>query len=236
MIKIAIVEDDKSYSEKLKKYIERYETECGQKFKTFLFEDGADIVENYTANYDIILMDIEMKFLDGMTTAEKIREIDNEVVIIFITNMPQYAMKGYAVEALDYVLKPINYFAFSQRIERAMARMERRTQKFVSVNYKGSVKKIRISDIYYIEVQNHDLIYHVKDSTVTTRGTMKELERSLENEGFFRCNKCYLVNLEHVEGCEENDVLVHGEKVQVSRARKKELLDVLNDYMNEVSK
>ncbi len=140
------------------------------------------------------------------------------------------------VEALDYVLKPINYFAFSQRIERAMARMERRTQKFVSVNYKGSVKKIRISDIYYIEVQNHDLIYHVKDSTVTTRGTMKELERSLENEGFFRCNKCYLVNLEHVEGCEENDVLVHGEKVQVSRARKKELLDVLNDYMNEVSK
>ena len=74
------------------------------------------IAVDYRAVYDIILMDIEMRFMDGMTAAEKIREHDSEVVIIFITNMPQYAIKGYRVDALDYVLKPVSYFAFSQRI------------------------------------------------------------------------------------------------------------------------
>ncbi len=236
MIRIAIVEDDKNYTEVLIKYIKRYEAETNQKFNILTFEDGEDIVTNYAANYDIILMDVEMQFMDGVSSAEEIRKIDTEVVIIFITNMPQYAMKGYAVEALDYVLKPINYYAFSQRIDRAISRMQRRSRKYLPISYKGGIKKIDISDIYYIEVQDHNLYYHIKNGTFIERGTMKELEHNLAGEGFFRCNKCYLVNLEYVEGCEENDVIIGNERVQVSRGRKKELLDVLNNYMNEVSK
>lgn len=236
MIRIAIVEDDKNYIETLKKYILRYEEESNQRFHVMTFQDGEDIVENYKAEYDIILMDIEMQFMDGMTTAEEIRKHDSETVIIFITNMPQYAMKGYAVEALDYVLKPINYFAFSQRIDRALARMKKRTDKYISITYRSSIKKIDISDIYYIEVQNHELIYHTKEGDFSVRGTMKELEETLKEESFYRCNKCYLINLEYVDGVQDNNVVVNGSEMQVSRARKKEFLDVLNDYMNEVGK
>lgn len=236
MIRIAIVEDDRNYAEVLTKYIARYEEESGQRFQIFKFEDGEDIVEDYTANYDIILMDIEMRFMDGMTTAEEIRKSDSEVVIIFITNMPQYAMKGYAVEALDYVLKPINYFAFSQRIDRALTRMTHRQKRYLNISFKGRIKKIDISAIYYVEVQNHDLFYHTREGVFSQRGTMKEVEEGLAKESFFRCNKCYLINLEYVNGFEGSNVVVGDEEVQVSRARKKELLDVLNDYMNEVSK
>lgn len=236
MVRIAIVEDDNTYTDVFKKYLDRYGKESGEKFQIFTFQDGEDIVENYKAGYDIILMDIEMRFMDGMTSAEEIRKNDSEVVIIFITNMPQYAMKGYAVEALDYVLKPINYFAFSQRIDRALARMKRRMRKYVSIAYKGSVRKIDINQIYYIEVQDHDLIYHTKEGDFSERGTMREIEQNLERDGFFRCNKCYLINLEYVEGFQEGKVLVGNDQVQVSRSRKKELLDVLNNYMNEVSK
>ncbi len=236
MVRIAIVEDDKNYTEVLKKYIVRYERESNQTFQTIIFQDGEDILENYSAEYDIILMDIEMQFKDGMSTAEEIRKADNEVVIIFITNMPQYAMKGYAVEALDYVLKPINYYAFSQRIDRALSRMKKRTSKFLSVAYKGKMRKMDVSEIYYIEVRNHDLIFHLKNEAFHTRGTMKEIEAELEKDSFFRCNKCYLVNMKYVNAIEENTVLVGTDHVQVSRARKKEFLDVLNDYMNEVSK
>ena len=82
-------------------------------------------------------MDIEMRFMDGMTAAEKIREHDSEVVIIFITNMPQYAIKGYLVDALDYVLKPVSYFAFSQRIDRALVRMKKRDRKYLTIAVKG---------------------------------------------------------------------------------------------------
>lgn len=236
MIRIAIVEDDKNYAEVLKKYIARYEKESGQSFSVYTFSDGEDIVENYSGIYNIILMDIEMRFMNGMTAAEEIRKVDSEVVIIFITNMPQYAMKGYAVEALDYVLKPINYYAFSQRIDRALSRMSKRQKKHLSISYKGKVQKIELSSIYYIEVQDHNLFYHTKDGTFSQRGTMKEVESALEDEAFFRCNKCYLVNLEYVNGFEESNCIVGDEAVQVSRARKKELLDALNNYMNEVSK
>lgn len=236
MIRIAIVEDDQNYAEVLRRYIKRYEEESNQKCSVVMFDDGEDIAVEYKADYDIILMDVEMRFMDGMTSAEKIREIDGEVVIIFITNMPQYAMRGYAVEALDYVIKPINYYAFSQRIDRALGRMKRRAKKYISINPKGGIVKLAISDIFYIEVQNHDLIYHSRNGDFMERGTMKELEKSLEAEGFFRCNKCYLVNLEYVDGCVDNNVMIGKETVQVSRARKKELMDVLNNYMNEVSK
>ncbi len=236
MMHIAIVEDDKNYTEVLKKYIDRYEEESGNNFQISTFQDGEDIVENYSGDYDIILMDIEMRFMDGMKAAEEIRRVDSEVVIIFITNMPQYAMKGYEVEALNYVLKPINYYAFSQNIARAINRMSHRERNHLKISYKGKVQKIEISSLYYIEVQDHMLFYHTKDGTFSQRGTMKEVEQALEKESFFRCNKCYLINLEHVNGFEGSNVIIGNENVQVSRARKKVLLDVLNDYMNEVSK
>ncbi len=236
MIRIAVVEDDKNYAESLIKYIKRYEEESDQHFQVFQFSDGEDITENYTASYDIILMDIEMQFMDGMTAAEKIREVDSDVVIIFITHTPQYAMKGYAVDALDYVLKPINYFAFSQRIDRALQRMTHRAKRYITIATKTGARKIDISSINYVEVLNHDLYYHTTDGVFTIRGTMRELEESLAEESFFRCNKGYLVNLENVEGFEGSTVFVGGEEVAVSRSRKKELLDAINDYMNEVSK
>lgn len=236
MIKIAIVEDDDNYAKTLERYIKRYEEETTERFSIIRFGDGEDIAEEYKAGCDIILMDIEMQFMDGMSAAKKIRQVDEEVVIIFITNMPQYAMQGYEVEALDYVLKPINYYAFSQRLERAILRMRKRNKKYVSVSYKGGVQKIGVSDIYFVEVQNHDLIYHTKDGNLVVRGTIRELEDTLKGESFFRCNKAFLINLEYVDGFDGVDAIVAGEKVQVSRNRKKEFMDVLNNYINEVSK
>ena len=115
MIRVALVEDDAAYREQLTGYLRQYEREQGEKFHLSVFTDGDEIVEGYKAVYDIILMDIEMQFMDGITAAERIREYDSEVVIMFITNMPQYVMKGYLVDALDYVLKPISYYAFSQK-------------------------------------------------------------------------------------------------------------------------
>ncbi|MCR4674535.1 MAG: LytTR family DNA-binding domain-containing protein [Lachnospiraceae bacterium] len=234
MIQIAIVEDDKNYAASLKKYILRYEEEHQNRFNIEWFEDGEDIAEEYKGHYDIILMDIEMQFMDGMSAAKKIREVDEEVVIMFITNSPQYAMQGYAVDALDYVLKPINYFAFSERLTKAISRIKNHEEKYITLNYRGGVQKIKVSDLYYVEIQDHDLIYHTKDGNLVIRGTMREAEDALKEESFFRCNKAFLVNLYYVDGFEGGDALVGGERLLVSRAKKKEFLDALNNYMNEV--
>ena len=134
MIRIAIVEDEAAYAEQLEGFLHRYEEEKKEAFEITRFSDGDSIVHNYKAKYDIILMDIQMKFMDGMSAAGKIRKSDTEVIIIFITNMRQYAILGYAVDALDYVVKPISYFAFSERLGKAIERIHRRvrlrTEKF----------------------------------------------------------------------------------------------------------
>lgn len=111
MIHIAIVEDEKSYIKQLTEYIDRFSREFSQEIKLSVFTDGDEILEKYTADYDIILLDIQMRFIDGMTAAEKIREMDKSVVIMFITNMTSYAVKGYEVDALDYMVKPVEYFS-----------------------------------------------------------------------------------------------------------------------------
>lgn len=236
MINIALVEDDENYVKNLINHLKTYEKECDENFNISVFTDGEEILMDYSADFDIILMDVEMKFMDGMTTAEEIRKVDSEVVIIFITNMPQYAIKGYTVDALDYILKPVSYFAFTQRIERALSRMKRRRSKFLTIINKGMIQKVDISKIFYVEVQDHDLIFYTTIGKYITKGTMREIENSIDNQMFFRCNRCYLINLEYVESFQNSSVIIGNNIVQVSRARKREFLDRLNNYINEVEK
>lgn len=235
MIRFAIVEDDPMYQEQLKEYLERYSGEIGDKFTVKTFRDGDEIALNYRAEFDILLMDIQMEFMDGMTAAKEIRKLDGEVIIIFITNMSQFAIEGYAVDALDYILKPISYYAFTQSIERAMGRLKRREKKYLYVSSQRGGQKIDCSRIYYVEVHGHNLIYHTADGDITATGSMKEVEQSLDGMPFFRCNKCDLVNLDHVDGIRGDDAMVNGVPVQLSRAKKKVFLDVLNRHINEVS-
>lgn len=236
MVKVALVEDDAGYRQELTGYLTRFAGECGEHFAITAFTDGAEIVEGYTAGYDIILMDIAMSCMNGMAAAEAIRRLDDEVVIIFITNLSQYAMKGYSVNALDYILKPVSYYAFSQRLQRVLERMRRREQRYISIPFKGGMRKLAVSQIAYVEVQDHDLTYHAGGEALVVKGTLSEAGALLGEGSFFRCNKCYLVNLDHVDGVGNNSILIGGEHIQVSRAKKKALMDALNNYINEVSK
>ena len=90
MIRLALVEDDELYRSQLREYIDKYSAVSGEKFTVTEFSDGDEIALGYKAVYDIILMDIEMKFMDGMMAAEEIRKVDTEVIIIFITNSPHF--------------------------------------------------------------------------------------------------------------------------------------------------
>ena len=239
LLRVAIVEDDDSYAETLQEYLNKYEQENEVRFQVVRYEDGADLVEKYHGDFDILIMDIELKFMDGMTAAQHIRKMDSNVIIIFVTNMPQFALKGYQDDALDYVLKPISYYAFSQRLERALERMERRsTKKYITLHLKGRVQKVNILNIMYIEALQHDLIYHMdRDGvTYTVRGIIKDLEANLKDYYFFRCHKGYLVNLAYVESVGEATAQIGEEQIPVAKLRKKELLNEFNRYISEVSK
>lgn len=236
MIKIAIVEDEHAYAMQLQEYLHQYESENGEVFEISLFSDGDEIVHKYKPVYDIILMDVEMKFMDGMSAAEEIRKVDSEVVIMFITNMPQYAIRGYAVDALDYVLKPVSYFAFSQRLNRAISRMKKRESKTLSISIKGGTVRLDVANITYIESQGHTLIFHTIGGDYETSGTMKDMEKELTDLNFYRGNKGYLINLAHVEGIKDGCAVVRGEELLLSRSRKREFMETLTRYWGEVMK
>ena len=234
MIRIALVEDDLACCRQMEEYLIRYAQETGEELSTQVFRDGEDILRDYRAKYDIILMDVQMEHMDGMTAAEEIRKLDGEAVIIFITSLASYAIKGYAVNALDYIVKPVSYYAFSQSLRRALGQLRRRTRTYLLVNYKNIAQKIDSAGIYYIEVDGHNLVYHTTDGDITAPGAMRDVESKLADSPFFRCNKGYLVNMVHVDGVVEDDAVIHGIRLQISRAKKRAFMDALNRYINEV--
>lgn len=233
MNRIAVVEDSAQDRAVLDSYLERYGQEEDCPLQIVHFSDGDEITENYKGGFDLILMDIEMRFQDGMSAAEEIRRADPEVLIIFITNSPQYAIKGYAVNALDYILKPVSYYAFSQRMQRVRELLAHRKSTYLMVPCGGGMQKLAASDIYYVEVCDHDLLFHTKQGNVHSTGSMRSIEEKLPAENFFRSSKAYLINLEHVDGMQDDDAVVHGERVQISRAKRKAFLSALNHYMGE---
>jgi DNA-binding LytR/AlgR family response regulator len=126
MVQVAIVEDDFITQKLLREYLHRYGAKHKEAFEIFTFYDGQEIVENYQPKFDIILLDVKMEKMDGFSAAKHIRTVDNDVILIFITNMGQYAIKGYEVDALSYLLKPVSYFAFSQELKRSLKRIAKR--------------------------------------------------------------------------------------------------------------
>ena len=149
MIRIAIVEDEPAVRDQLVDYLRRYERQFGKMFELTTFADGDEIASDYRAVYDIILLDVQMRRLDGMAAAEAIRKVDKDVLLIFITNMAQFAIKGYEVDALNYLLKPVPYFAFSQQMQKAVERLRRRHRTFLTVTVGSGLRRLVGAGLFY---------------------------------------------------------------------------------------
>lgn len=230
MFRFAIVEDDDACADQLQKHLTQFAEENSVEIRTDRFYDGLNFVEDYKAHWDLIFMDIEMPLLDGMSAAQRIREVDDSVLLIFITNLAQYAIQGYEVRALDYVLKPVNYYAFAMKMRKVIRILDQRTtQAVIVMDEEGNSRRVSLSEIQYIEVIGHQLIYHRSGEAFHSFGTMKKLEEEYGKD-FARCNNCYLVNLRYVDGFSGNDVIVGGERLQISRAKKKDFQQRVSDY------
>ena len=232
MIRIAIVEDEQRNRATLLEHLRRYEQEHGISFEVSAFTDGREILAKYRPVYDIVLLDIQMQHVDGMTTAKRIREVDQEVVLVFITNSPQYAIGGYQVAALSYLLKPVPYGALSEELDRCLAQVRKRERGYIILTSGPDQHRVNVADIVYIESIKHRLVVHATDREYSLVGSLTAMEEELAEKGFFRSNNPYLVNLQHVTGVQQNSsILRGGHELQISRPRKKAFLAALSDYV-----
>ncbi|MDR2071386.1 MAG: LytTR family DNA-binding domain-containing protein [Treponema sp.] len=230
MIQAAIVEDDFATQGLLWDYLRRYETENHEAFEIALFRDGAEIIRNYQPRFDIILLDVQMETMDGFTTAKHIRAVDENVILIFVTNMGQYAIKGYEVDALSYLLKPVPYFAFSREINRSLQRLQKKKTEHFTLYNENGFTRLDIIKILYVERDRHRVLVHTETHTYSTVGTIKEIEAKLGSGHFFRCNSGYIVNMVHVTEVKDNFVMVGKYRLSISRPKKKAFMAALTDY------
>ena len=231
MYRVAIVEDDKNFRDQLQEYLKAYGEENQIVFQISEFADGIQVLEEYKKEYDLILLDIEMPVMNGMDAAEKIREIDEDVVLMFITNMAQYAIRGYSVGALDFIMKPITYYTFSMKMTRALKRVKPKEEANLILNTSDGLKSLETKQIYYVEVQNRMLHYHTDEGEIIVRGTLQGAEELLQQYSFAKCNHWYIVNLAHVKEVAKNVAVVGPYEVEISRRNKTSFLKALTEFM-----
>lgn len=229
MYTIAIVDDDKQDIEALEKVINRYfkENPEGGGSSLSAFADGSEFLKDYSPQFDLVFLDIDMKSVNGMETARRIRAAGDKTAIIFVTRMARYAIRGYDVQAIDFIVKPVDYYSFSLKFKKALDYVDSNREKRISLRQEDSLVWLNVGDVVYVEVLNHYLIWHTTRGTYKIWSTLKQAEEQLRGEAFALCNRCYLVNLRFVHAIDKNLADVGSEKLVISRYKRKEFIERL---------
>lgn len=230
---IAVVEDERKEIERLVQLINGHKVGGNYTFKISTFTDAATFIRDFHAEYDLIFFDIQMPGINGMEAAAQIRKVDDKVVIVFVTQMIQYAVEGYGVHAFDFIVKPINRGSFSIKFDRILRMLEKnRDDRSVVVRNKDGYRQLKTHDILYVESNNHNLCYHlVTQENIVVRGAMTEAEKLLAEHHFCRCNSCYLVNLKHVKAIHGDYIVVGEEELKISQTRRRTFLCEFAGYV-----
>lgn len=154
-MRLAIVEDDDKVRQQLQTYVLQYFQGRENDVEIRLFADGDEILEDYAADYDLIFLDIQMKRLDGLATAERIRERDEDVYLVFITNLANYAIRGYAVHALDFILKPVNFLMLRQVLMSVERLLDQKPKRYITLPTDTGLTRLDVSQITYVETDGH---------------------------------------------------------------------------------
>ena len=231
MINIAIVEDDQHDMLAIHDYINSYKQEHDDSIMLFEFTNAEDFLkqEKLFQVLDLLFLDIELPGMSGMDLAISLRKKGISCLIVFATNMVQYAVQGYDVAAIDFIVKPITQAVFHAKFSGYLRTIHSK-KKTILIKKRDEVKRCLISDILFVEVESHTIRIFTKSSEEEFSGTLKQIEEELSGNGFAKCNKCYLVNLKYVESICKDEVKVAGHQLQISRREKKQFMEAFARY------
>ena len=233
MVLIAVVDDDPKDAALLKECVESY---CKTNHHAAVireFRDGLELIRS-TDNYDIVFLDIQMGQLDGLETARFIRKIGKESILVFVTNMAQFAIKGYEVDALDFILKPASMASIVYVMDKAMKRLDGSgSQTSFSLKTAEGTISLSANVIIYVAVFDHNLVYHTVRGDYTVRGRLSDVSEKLDSRRFVLCSRSFVVNLRHVSNVTSDSVTIGGDRIPISKSHRKELMQRFSSFLGD---
>lgn len=234
MINIGICDDELHYRVNIKDILGDILSTYSINYKIYEFSSGEELLSNYPKDLDILIMDIQMKIINGMDTARKIREFDQNLEIIFMTSFSEFMQEGYEVKAYRYILKPISERKISRNILPCINEIMKKKNNYLTINVKNYVDRIKIDSIVYIETDRPNILIYTNDNKYTTKMSISKIDKILREHGFFRCHNSYIVNLKLVESMNSNTLKICEKYIPISKYRVKELKLALTNILGDI--
>ena len=222
MLSIAVCDDEVieccNIARKIKDILEEMKIPCIIR----QFQSGRELLQAIES-FDIVFLDIMMRDLDGMKTAQLFRKRAVDKILIFVSSSREYVFEAYEVEAFQYLLKPVDDRKLKRVLQKAVLKTESRSQEFIIVSRERQKKKLFLDDIYYFEIRGRTVDVHGQEGIFTYYEQIGELESKLRDKGFFRCHKSYLINLKYVDGYNRQEAIMgNGENIVIAKRRYEE--------------
>jgi len=231
-MKIAICEDEEYQRDIIEGYILNHESQYPGITIT-AYKSGEELLDAYRQGeqYDFLFMDIQMKEIDGIKTAQEIKKHNRHLIIFFITGYTKYVSAAFSLNAFQFLIKPVRQDLFDREFERAIRKYHREHQKYVINNKTGTIS-LEIKDVMYLESSNHQIIVHTEDNEYIKTNTMNDEEKRLTPYGFVRTHQSFMVNMAYITEITEGDaVLNDGRLVMVSARKRTEVLNCFNQFL-----
>ena len=232
MYRALIVEDDAEAAATLHSPLLRFGVERDMDFSVETLGSALELLEG-SHPADVIFLDIGLPGINGMEAAEIIRQSDKITPIVFVTDLAQYAVHGYQVDALDFMVKPVSYEDFSLRMGRVLRVMARNDSESITLSTADGLRMVPLRDIVYVEILKHDLYWHVLGEKVPLRmrGSIKGASEQLGETRFCRISASHIVNMAQVRRLRGTSlVMADGTELVISRSRKAQALEALTRF------
>lgn len=237
-MKIAICDDESFFRNVLQKYIDEYSKNSTNvnniEISISQFSCGEDLISSYESGntFDVIFLDVEMKNLSGVQAGHLIRKYDNNVMLIFTTSFTDYVPEAFALNAFQFLTKPIRQDRFNKEFDRAIGAYTKKKYKY-RISTKTETIFLEVKDILFIETYNRHLRVITKSGKYECSGKMSAEEKKLAQYDFVRCHQGYIVNLNCIQKINKNTVvLTSGDEIAISKYLKNDVMTAFNRFVS----
>ena len=232
MLLISIIDQSEEDIARLSSQLSAYFHANGTAYAQRVYRSGTDFVRNAETS-DIVFMEVQLDKLDGLETARIMRKLGSEAQLIFVTRAVDMAIHGYSVDALDFLPKPLEAAALERAMDKALRRLRSRSCTYLALKLPNGTASISTNDITYVEVFDHNLVYHTVGGDYTVRGRLSDVYDQLDHDYFLACNRSFIVNLRYVTEIRSDYVMLEGTKISVSKSHRKEMQSRFSEFLNK---